>query len=930
MAASPARIVHDEDPPALAPATAVGGKAANLARLREAGSAVRAGGTAAAAGAAGAGVPIAVPPWFCVTTRVFEDLALALRADLDPILARIDPADPRAAVEASEAVRALFRRTRLPLDDERELLAAFDRRFRPGTLVAVRSSAVGEDAGGNSFAGQLDTHLFVRREDVLDRLKDVLASAYSARSVAYRRARGEEGPPVRAAVVVQEMVDGRVSGVLFTADPTSGDASTAVLSAGYGLGEGIVADKVETDTFFVARATGRMTRRVIARKTVQVVRNEDGGGTRTAPVPEARAAAPCLADAQVAALVALGAELERLFGCPQDIEWTIDDAGRIFVTQARPITTLRDERERLFDNANIIEGYPGVTTPLTFSFVRFGYEILFRQVAYALGIPKTVVAREHALFANMVGFLDGRIYYSLLNWYRFQSFFPGYEKRLPTWEKSLGLRIRPSLSASAAPSPGGLVAWTRYFYVLVRHTLLIDRDVRRFHERFDRVRAAYRRRPLERMSADGLLELYEELVRDLLHHWEVTIVNDIFAFRYYELAGKLVDRWFGAEGAGLRDRLLCGVAGMESVEPARSLVALAERVRGDAALARLFAEEKDDAAVWSAVGSDARFGEFRAAFREHVERYGDRTVRELTLETPGAEENPAYLLRLLRNFLEGGQTVRGMVGREDETRREAEATAERLLKGRPVRRRLFRYALGRARATLRHRENMRLARSRAFGMVKRIFRAMGRLFAERGLLEKAEDIFYLGVDEIAGYVRGASICRSLSRLVALRREEFARYAAAPAPPSRVQARGIVYGCASETGTVAGPGAAVAGDGPLLQGIGCSPGIVRAPAKVVLDPTVDTAVVGRILVARMTDPGWVFLMTAAKGLVVERGSPLSHTAIIGRELGIPTVVAVEGATARIVDGQELEIDGQRGTVRIVISGESGAALLPGHS
>jgi pyruvate,water dikinase len=132
-------------------------------------------------------------------------------------------------------------------------------------------------------------------------------------------------------------------------------------------------------------------------------------------------------------------------------------------------------------------------------------------------------------------------------------------------------------------------------------------------------------------------------------------------------------------------------------------------------------------------------------------------------------------------------------------------------------------------------------------------------------------------------------------------------------PSRLTTRGIALSSVT-SGTA--PVAAPQGGARELQGIGCSAGRVRARARVVREPQQHLHIRGEILVAPMTDPGWVFLMVPAGGLIVERGSVLSHTAIIGRELGIPTVVAVPDATSRIADGQLVEIDGATGVVRLL--------------
>jgi phosphohistidine swiveling domain-containing protein len=347
---------------------------------------------------------------------------------------------------------------------------------------------------------------------------------------------------------------------------------------------------------------------------------------------------------------------------------------------------------------------------------------------------------------------------------------------------------------------------------------------------------------------------------------------------------------------------------MQSILPVQSLIALAREIHEDATLSALFASTPADE-IWNRLGRDERFASFRGRLLRHIEEYGDRTFQELKLETPSASEEPALVLELLRSY-----AGRGLSGpsRTDDRRRAAEAIVASKLSGRPVRRAIFSFALGRCRRMVAHREDMRLARSRGFGFMKRIVHALGDRMTRSGLLDHPRDVFYLGIEEVTAAVRGSSITRDLRALVNQRRAEYEVFKQQPLP-SRLTTSGIALSSVTSGATqvTARPTGV-----RELQGIGCSAGRVRARARVVRDPQQHLHIRGEILVAPMTDPGWVFLMVAAAGLIVERGSVLSHTAIIGRELGIPTVVAVPEATSRITDGQLVEIDGATGVVRLL--------------
>jgi pyruvate,water dikinase len=365
--------------------------------------------------------------------------------------------------------------------------------------------------------------------------------------------------------------------------------------------------------------------------------------------------------------------------------------------------------------------------------------------------------------------------------------------------------------------------------------------------------------------------MHDELALRVRGPYSVSVMNDAFTQQLHALLGKLIVRYRVGDLDMLRNALLCGESGMESVEPVRSGLELAMHIRRNPKLAELFESPASAEEVLSKVEAEPAFSSFRQHLATHVDLYGDRTVNELKLETPPAQENPEFIVAVLRNYLRGGQNF---------------DTIER--------------------------ETLRLSRSRAFGWSKRAYRQIANRFVEAGLLDTPDDVFYLSEEEIAGTVRGHALTHDLRSLTAIRKREYAELSRAD-----VEGRVTAYGIVGARRFGPPPQGQRGYDGTQeLKGQGCSPGRAVGRAKVILNPADELTVDGEILIAPMTDPGWVFLMVASKGLVSEKGSLLSHTAIIGRELGIPTVVGVKDATRRIANGQTIEIDGDAGTVRFV--------------
>lgn len=287
-----------------------------------------------------AGIP--VPPGFVVRTAAFERFLHALEKE-----GAIRPKVESLAGEELEKITALSRQVRarlesapLPDDVNAEILAAYAELCgsAPHPPLAVRSSATTEDAADASFAGLQDTYLWVKGAEAAVRyVRSCWASLYSVPSIAYRRKHGLPEEGVAMAVVVQQMVDARSAGVLFTRSPLTGDRSVITIEGAWGLGSAVVSGEVTPDRFVIAKITGEISVREISDKHIQHVPAAEGG-VREAETPEDLRRAPCLSDGEITALRDIARRVERHYGRPQDIEWAIHRCGEILLLQSRPET----------------------------------------------------------------------------------------------------------------------------------------------------------------------------------------------------------------------------------------------------------------------------------------------------------------------------------------------------------------------------------------------------------------------------------------------------------------------------------------------------------------------------------------------------------------------------------------------------------------
>jgi pyruvate,water dikinase len=390
---------------------------------------------------------------------------------------------------------------------------------------------------------------------------------------------------------------------------------------------------------------------------------------------------------------------------------------------------------------------------------------------------------------------------------------------------------------------------------------------------------------------------------------------------FYGLLRRLCTAWCGDDAGALQNDLLTGEGGMVSAEPA-------ERVRELARMATVNQEAHPDFVNLLRTGelraierAMAEIPVFAQRYQAYLEKFGDRCMNELKLESRTLWDDPLPLLRSIGQLAYHLPIAAANAKSKSDLRLQAEMRVIRALDGKPWRDRIFNWVLKHARNRVRDRENLRFERTRVFGRARQIFRELGRRLYAADLLDDPDDIFCLEVEEILGFAEGTATCTNLRGLAAVRKAEFVRFAQMAPPTERFATYGMVHqGNEFQSLKQAAMGGAGAGalapsgqDGQCLQGTGCCPGVVRGRARVVTNPLEASLEPGDIVVAEHTDPSWILILPLAAGLLVERGSLLSHAAIVARELGIPAIVALAGVTRWLRDGDWVEFDGSTGVV-----------------
>lgn len=834
----------------------LGGKARSLALLSE------------------ANLPI--PDWFVVTAAAFE---AGLTEEQRQLWLRGDRATLLPQLTCSATLQA-------------ELAIALQALCPAGEWVAVRSSALDEDGLAHSFAGQLESFLNVTPEDVPEKVVGVWQSGFSDRLFAYRLEHGLSEVPQPPAVLVQRMVQAEFAGVAFSADPVTGRRGVALVSAVRGLGDALVSGEADAETWQVGREGEIISHQALAESM--------------------------LTEAQVRAIATLARRAAQHFGRPQDIEWAIDGEGQLWLLQSRPITTLAQMADpdgplQIWDNSNIAESYGGITTPLTFSFARRAYEAVYREFCRLMRVPEGAIARHDNTFRCMLGLVRGRIYYNLLNWYRVLALLPGFRVNRRFMEQMMGVReelpadvLRSLESSSFRDKVQDSVRLLNTLVGLVGNYRTLPRQIQQFYQRLDE---ALELPPdsLSQWRIDELIAYYQSLEQKLLTRWDAPLVNDFFAMIFYGVLRKLTAAWCGDTAGTLQNDLISGEGGMISAEPA-------QRVRQMADLAALhpsFVETLLHGSRSHIEQAMTPLPGFQAAYTEYLEKFGDRCLEELKLESPTLHDDPLMLLRSIGHLAHSPAPLPPRSPSLPPLRQQAETLTKKHLHARPLRHILFHWVLRNARDRVRDRENLRFERTRVFGRVRRIFVEVGQRLFALDALDHPRDIFYLSLEEILGYNDGTATSTDLKGLVGLRKAEFERYHQMPSAGDRFTTQGTVHPLIP---TIPSPPCSPAPLSPnSRQGLGCCPGIVRAPVQVITDPKNAVLKPGHILVAERTDPGWILLFPGAAGLLVERGSLLSHSAIVSREMGIPAIVSIPGLTQWLQDGAWVEMDGSTGQI-----------------
>ena len=789
------------------------------------------------------------------------------------------------------------------------------------TTVAVRSSATAEDLADASFAGQQDTFLNVQSDELLDALKACWASLWSERAIAYREAQGIVNDGLAMAVVIQEMCEADVSGVLFSVSPFN--QSVSVIESNWGLGESVVSGAITPDSFQVSRETGAVLEKTIATKREMVT---DGG---VSDVPDAKQDVPSLTDAQLKELTALGLGVESHYEQPMDIEWALAD-GEFVLLQARYITTPVSGRDAVAlgksaetpkqrpSSKNALRKFPMVSESESVEKLRqgeiqrlegcvdpYGTVWCHHNIAEVLPVPLPMTWSIISKFMSGTGGLGeayrslgfypskrvdnegildlicGRIYVNLNR--EAELHFAGF----PFAHDFNALKEHPQQAMYAQAVPDITRSRASFWLKLPLHVVRMSKAemrLRRCRSDFDQVLTAEIfpafQSAVETERDISYADLSDAELVEKFQRWCVKTLDNfapkaltatlLAGFSLQRLAAALQKCTDEAAAKSIVNRLISGLSGNLTVETNEKLQEIAA---GDLAL------------------------------NDFLKDYGHRGVDEFELAAPRWREDTTYLEQIVSGFERDAVTSPAELGRETpplrpplSKRESAERELAELVKGKEGVRKQIESELDFTRRYMPFRETAKFYLMLGYEQMRR---ALLELDCRYGL---DGGIFYLVPDELQHLIDG----KAFGDVIARRKMERDLML-------QIEMPDVIFSDALDQ--IGAPLATEAAE--TYRGVGVSAGIASGKARVLLKPS-EARLSDRdyILVCPSTDPAWTPLFLHAAGLVMERGGILSHGAVVAREYGVPAVANIPNATRYITDGQMLQIDGNTGTVSIL--------------
>ena len=674
-------------------------------------------------------------------------------------------------------------------------------------------------------------------DDVFGYIKKCYLSCFSDRAMEYRALNKPIDEELSMAVIIQSMVESDFSAVAFTTDPQTNDPDEVLISVVKGTGEKLVSGEENSDDY-VVDAQGDV-RRLSGSLDIdkRIIRE--------------------IAD--------IGKKIEESYDKKRarDIEIAIKDQ-KIYVLQERPISAYshidKGQFRTIYDNSNIIESYSGVTTPLTFSFAREVYEKVYRQTLNNFFISQEDIESIKEDLANMICFYQNKVYYRLNSWYKMTALYPGYNKNKKYMENMMGVKLE--LKEGKAKQKLRLF---RIYLRFIHKLLRIKKDSLLFVDKFERITKDHFNNSFENYTNKGLVDLYRQLEENILDDFTTPITNDMGAMVFLGILNDALKKKKLSDYEGLLSKVLAKQGNVESLKQSIALIDLVNYINNDTQL-KSYYQNTEIEKIIEELDKDNKINK---QIKEYIYKYGSRAMEELKLETVTLFQDPRFLIQTIKNYL-NMEKIPAVYSDEEFDIKDfyKHFSLFEKLYIKPVTE-ITKYFV-------KNRELLRLRRTYIYSIVRNIFLRMGQNFKEEGIIENARDIFFMEKNEafdIASF--GIVGYEDIRTQIEERKKEYEIN-----KEKECYERMYFYGEVKEENMlpIYARQEIISQDLNTLQGVAGGGRVVEGIVKYVKEPE-EADIEGYILMAKRTDPGWTVLFPMAKAVIIERGSVLSHSAVI---------------------------------------------------
>ncbi|OEH92025.1 phosphoenolpyruvate synthase [Bacillus solimangrovi] len=858
----------------------VGGKGANLGEMTKAG--------------------FPVPRGFCITTLAFKEF-ISRSNEMNELLNELKALnidDLQQLRKIGKRLREHMEQIELPLQIHKEIIEAW-KRTGEDYCYAVRSSATAEDLPMASFAGQQDTYLNIYGEtELLYYVRKCWASLFTDRAIAYRVKNKFSHDQVYLSVVVQRMVKPEMSGIMFTADPITGDRNVVSIDASFGLGEAIVSGIVSADLYKVK--SGEIISKSLSEKKIAIMPLLNGG-TETKELPVEKQKQQALSDQTILEAAKLGKEIENHYGSPQDIEFCVEDED-IFIVQSRPITSLYP--------------LPDLPQQPLRVLISFGHIQMMTDAMKPLGISvlRTIFPKQMFLESGGRLFIDPTLF---LQTKIGRKVFP---KVLNNMDESISWAIeefiqRPDFlkNSTTKKSMRPLFRQLRpIFKEVILKIFRQDPSLAKGHvEAVIENIAMTVRKDLKHKSGVPRLEAVNSHLEQMVGHISKIMANPMALIIAARVLQKMLYRLTGSDYEF--NELTKSLPGNIMSEMGLEMGELADLLRELPEVEEYLKTAEDESFYEGLLV--VKGGElFKKSLEVFIGKYGMRCAGEIDITRPRWRENPTLIVATIlankRNLKPNEHRAKFEQGLK-----EVEEAKHRIFEqiGSSGRNKIKQKYIARLIEVYRYMSGLREHHKHLITIVldecKQALLIEANEMVDKGILQQVEDIYFLTLEEIIEMAKG-TFKYNVMTLIKERKNQYAWH------QTLIQPRVMTSEGEMITRTIR------KGNFPAQALIGSpvSAGVVEGRARIVYKPEEANLNQGEILIANHTDPGWTPLFQTAIALVTEVGGLMTHGSVVAREYGIPAVFGVDDAMTKIKEGQWIRVDGNQGFVEIITDEE----------